>query len=369
MNINVTTFLNQLGYGIAGLNVVKAFARAGVDVALWVNGPGAAPHEDRAIVEQAIQRQATFDPDSPSLRISHQWDMAHSVGRGLRMGMTFFELDRLNPAEKHHLCSLDRLFIPSMWAGQVLAKNGVPDEIVHYAPLGVDRNIFNLNVQPAFPRGWESLLKTWKEANTTLFFNCGKWEVRKGHDILIEAFKNAFTKNDNVALVMNCSNPFLTENQAYEWEALYGRDPRLFVLPQRLPRQQDVAALMACVDCGVFPARAEGWNLELAEMMAMGKHVIATDYSAHTEFCTKENCYLIQPDGMEPAFDGIFFKGGRDSGEWAELGPQAMEQLVAALRDVHLRKQTNTLGVNNDGMETIKRFSWDNTVREILSVI
>ena len=63
-----------------------------------------------------------------------------------------------------------------------------------------------------------------------------------------------------------------------------------------IPRQKtqnDVYNIMIQTDCGVFPARAEGWNLELLEMMACGKQVIATNYSAHTEFCNPDNCRLI----------------------------------------------------------------------------
>ena len=56
---------------------------------------------------------------------------------------------------------------------------------------------------------------------------------------------------------------------------------------------------MAKTDCGVFPARAEGWNLELLEMMSCNKPVIATNYSAHTEFCDDKNCMLIDIEDME----------------------------------------------------------------------
>ena len=61
----------------------------------------------------------------------------------------------------------------------------------------------------------------------------------------------------------------------------------------RVGTHQEVYNIMSRVDCGVFPSRAEGWNLELLELMACGKHVITTDYSAHTEFCTEENAMLI----------------------------------------------------------------------------
>jgi glycosyltransferase involved in cell wall biosynthesis len=372
MNINITTYMNQLGYGIAGLNITKAFVRAGFDVSLWVSGPGSAPNEDRALIEQAINRQGMFDSSAPSLRIAHQWDMAHSVGRGLRMGMTFFELDKINDIEKNHLLSLDKIFIPSAWAGQVLVKNDIPIERVEYAPLGVDHAIFNPYIKPIFPvPGGDDVIRGFHERNTTVFFNCGKWEVRKGHDLLAEAFSKAFGPDDNVFLIMNCDSPFLTTEETAEWWDLYNRhmSHKIYIVPQRLPRQQDVAALMAVADCGVFPARAEGWNLELIEIMAMGKHVIATDYSAHTEYCNNDNCLLVQPDGMEPAFDGKFFKGGPDTGDWAELGPYAEEQLIAHLRTIHERKQSGTLGKNEQGIQTASRFTWDNTAKEILSVI
>ena len=83
---------------------------------------------------------------------------------------------------------------------------------------------------------------------------------------------------------------------------------RIRILP-RLNTHEDVAVIMSQADVGVFPSRAEGWNLEALEMLSMGKHLIITDYSAHTEFCNKDNSRLIQIDEMEDAHDGIWFHG------------------------------------------------------------
>ena len=63
---------------------------------------------------------------------------------------------------------------------------------------------------------------------------------------------------------------------------------------------------MAGADCGVFLSRAEGWNLGLLEMMAMGKPVITTNYSGHTEFATPANALLVEVPEVEPAKDGVF---------------------------------------------------------------
>ena len=92
-----------------------------------------------------------------------------------------------------------------------------------------------------------------------------------------------------------CDNPFIGEGNQ-NWQNLY-KNSKLGSKIRMIPRQkthQDVMSIMRQADCGVFPSRAEGWNLELLEMMALGKDVIATNYSAHTEFCNENNCRLIE---------------------------------------------------------------------------
>ena len=51
------------------------------------------------------------------------------------------------------------------------------------------------------------------------------------------------------------------------------------------------------------------------ETMALNKPVILTNYSAHTQYSTKDNSYLVDVDSTEAANDGIWFKG---QGNWAK---------------------------------------------------
>src|SRR5262249_50080749 len=157
--------------------------------------------------------------------------------------------------------------------------------------------------------------------------NVGKWDYRKGHDFALHTFNAAFAPHDDVLLVMNCFNPFVFEQigfdgpkQSRDWERQYldsplGRAGRIFVLKDRLAHQGALAAVMASADCGFFPARAEGWNLDLAEMLAMGKHAVATDYSGHTEYARAAGARLIAIDALQTADDGFVIRG--DRGEWA----------------------------------------------------
>jgi glycosyltransferase involved in cell wall biosynthesis len=122
---------------------------------------------------------------------------------------------------------------------------------------------------------------------------------------------------------------------------------------------------MAKTDCGVFPARSEGWNLELLEMMAMGKDVITTNYSAHTEFCKTSNSMLIEIDSEEVAYDGKWFMG--NVGTWASINDNAFEQLVTHLRDFYQRwKEVEGNTFNLEGLRTAQELTWKKTAQNFI---
>lgn len=345
-SLNCSFPLNPLGYGQVGLNLLLVLNKY-YNIALWPIGNVALPSEDKLhynIIKKCIDNQSSFNYNASSLRIWHQFEMAQHIGHGPHVGMPIFEMNRFDSRETHHLKCLDGIFVCSNWA-----KNVIHDELgsgteVHVVPLGVDRSVFH-EKKGEFTTDAEAPYR---------FLNIGKWEIRKGHDIIIEAFCKAFDKRDNVELWMMNHNPFLSEAQTAEWVNLYKNsilgDKVKFI--DRVKTNQEVANIMRAADCGVFPARAEGWNLELLEMMSCGKPVIATNYSAHTEFCTEDNCNLIEPAGIEEAWDGIWFKG---QGEWAALDRGCTRMLSSYMRkEYEVGRRSNMAGI-----ETAKKFSWE----------
>jgi glycosyltransferase involved in cell wall biosynthesis len=361
-SINIQAPINSTSYGLVSLNILRQFAQTlSVDAALFPITKVHAQQSDAAMLTEAIERAKTFDIYAPSLRIWHQFSMAESVGKGKRYGYTVFEMDRFTPMEVHQMSSLDRIIVPSQWAkGVVESSIPAPAPPCFVAPLGVDTDIF----KPMEMRGNKS---------NTIFLNMGKWEIRKGHDILIEAFNKAFKPSDNVLLYMMNYNQFLTDGEHAAWHDMYVNTPmggHVRVLPW-VNTQDDVAEIMNTADCGVFPSRAEGWNLEALEMMACGKHVIITDCSAHTEFCNKENALLIEIDEKEDAYDGKWFLGEGDVnvGQWASIGDDQMDMLVQYMRHIHETKRGGGLDTNRRGLETAKQFSWQNCAKSVLTAM
>ena len=123
-----------------------------------------------------------------------------------------------------------------------------------------------------------------------------------------------------------------------------------------------MAKFMAYVDCGVYISRAEGWNLELLETMAMNKPVIVSDYSAHTEFCNSDNSYLVDVDTTEPAHDGKYFQG---QGNWAKIGQKQIDQTIDYLRFVY----NNQIKTNPEGLKTAQNLSWGNSARTLINSV
>lgn len=143
MDVNLMTPINQFGYGIVGLNVLRELTQQGHHPALWVLRQLEAPAAAHELISQALQRAGVFNPMAPSLKIWHPFEMAVHVGKGLHAGLPTFELNRFTPAEKHHLSSLDLVFIPSHWGKEILKANGIPAERIHVVWHGVDTSIFH----------------------------------------------------------------------------------------------------------------------------------------------------------------------------------------------------------------------------------
>ena len=354
--INLNTPINSFGYGVVGYNVWRQLSDK-AKVALFPIGNRIEPpvNEGQRISEKLqedFERSQYFDRENPTLKIWHENLLFERLGNNKYYAFPFFEINNFDDGRKHSLNSVDHLFVASEWAKEVCLENNINVPIT-VSPCGVDRTVFNEN----------NFVLSELNYQKCVFFNCGKWEVRKGHDILHQAFRDAFQSNSDVELWMMNSNPFLTEQESKHWENKYAAENIRII--NRVQTQGEVAQIMGQAFCGVFPAKAEGWNLELLEMMSMGKQVIATNYSAHTEFCNNENTKLINSSQTERAYDGKWFTG--DVGTWFKFDDDAYDQLVTQLREVYKLWEQNPEHVNSQGIQTAINFNWSNTADIILN--
>ncbi len=131
---------------------------------------------------------------------------------------------------------------------------------------------------------------------------------------LVEAFKRAFEPGEGPQLVLKSHNgDFKPDRLAALLKATADRPD--IQLVDRFLTSADMAALMRRADCYVSLHRAEGFGLTLGETMALGKPVIATDFSANLDFMTPENSYLVRYSEVDVGPDGENYPA---NGTWAE---------------------------------------------------
>jgi glycosyltransferase involved in cell wall biosynthesis len=355
MILNINCPINTTSYGYVSCNLIKELKQLGHDLRHIPIGPNS-PDEDIALEISDVLSRWDFSYTAPCLRIWHQHDLNPFYGTGTRIGFPIFELEKFNPVEMHSLNNPDRLIVCSNWAKQVI-ENNIPDKIgkTDVVTLGFDDTIFKPAALPSVDK--------------TVFGNFGKFEVRKGHDILPEIFNKAFEKDDDVLLVMMPHNFFLNQQETEEWVNKF-KNTKLgdkIVFVPRQNTQKMVYNIMCQIHCGIFPSRAEGWNLEALELLACGRHLIITNCTAHTEFCNNENSNLVHMNsGYESAHDGKWFHGNF---EWRKIGSNEIDQMVEYMRSIHKQRKQGQLKENIAGIKSSLNYTWKKSAKQLDKII
>ena len=146
-----------------------------------------------------------------------------------------------------------------------------------------------------------------------MMYDGGSCAERKNPGKVIESFKAAFSPEEkDVALVVK-----LKENSDKDIEDIKnltrGYD-NIYFLDRNMTRTE-VNSLIKCVDVYVSLHRAEGFGLTCAEAMVVGTPVIATGWSATTQFMDKDSACMVDYEMVTLDKDIPPFKKGY---RWAE---------------------------------------------------
>lgn len=228
-----------------------------------------------------------------------------------RVGMMCWETDRLHPSVLEGVKSVDLVIVPSQHNLQVLEEAGIRAACV---PIPVELPTY-IDDSP-----FESVDELHDEA--FLFYSMATWQERKNPIKLIAAFCNAFTDNDNVALVLKISGPdadVAGRAGAKAVEAVLNvmslsDPPRIVVLGGKW-LAPTIWAFHERGDCYVSMAKGEAYGIPMLDAAAMGNRVITTGYGGQMDYLPPETTRLI-PYRMEPVLQKYSHFDGRQ--QWAD---------------------------------------------------
>lgn len=177
-------------------------------------------------------------------------------------------------------------------------------------------------------------------------FDSFSFAERKNPLAAVRAFQSAFDKNNRqVALIIKTWNRrrVLNDFQIRIWsliDELIQDDPRIRVIDEVYTYEQLLSLKLSC-DCYISLHRAEGFGFGMLEAMQLGRAVIATAYSGNMDFCTEENCFLVDYDLVAVGYDE-YLNVERGS-VWAD---PKISSAAAAMREVfHNRDEAARRGM------------------------
>ena len=308
------------GWGTFGAAMAREFQRAGV----W------AERDSADVIFQPLADN-NFTPSAP-------------LGKR-NVAMSFFEF-ALGPDAKANAGKFETVFVGSTWCQQRCAEAGIHNTRVLIQ--GVDGDIF----KPQPPR---------EPDGTIRIFSGGKFEYRKGHDLVIAAFREFVKVHPEAHLVCAWFNPWpalfktMAHTKVISPLAHGATQPEFFrsllrnngladsqftILPQL--SHADLAREMAHTDFGLFPNRCEGGNnLVLQEYASCGRRIVANAMTGHA-------------DVREAITHRIY--ATKDENHWAV---QSVQEIADAMNGAMMYPQMNPAPV----------WTWEAAARTVLDAL
>ena len=244
-------------------------------------------------MKRCAKKISAVAPKNVSVTVRHQWPPDWSRPEsGLLVVIQPWEYGALPKAWVEQAANVDEFWVPSPLVRHMYVDSGIAPEKVRGVPNGVDSTKFRPGVTPL-------KLATKKKFK---FLFVGGTIFRKGPDVLLEAFSQSFSAQDDVCLVIkDFGGDSFYQGQTAENAVLALQKipiaPEIIYLKEELAAAQ-LPSLDAACDCLVLPYRGAGFGMPVLEAMSGGLPVIVTGGGATDSFVANEAGWKIPSHGV-----------------------------------------------------------------------
>lgn len=222
-----------------------------------------------------------------------------------RIGFWHWEQTRLPKAYHAAFALLDEIWVPSNFVRDAVAA-------VSPLPVFVVPHALRFEATPGAARAAFGIPED--KLAALVMYDFHSYQVRKNPQAAIAAFRMAAGDRGDAVLVVKTINGEHHRQAQAELHAMLEGLAGTVVIDSFLTRQQ-VWDLQSCCDMLISLHRAEGFGLAPAEMMYLGKPVVATGWSANMDFMSAHNSMPVRFT-LQPLAKAV---GAYEAGpEWAE---------------------------------------------------
>lgn len=286
-------FSREIGIGEAARSLARACEVAGIPVTpIDVGSLFETPLTTSAAAALPRPRQLPIDV------LYYNADMTPAAARhlralgrqsGYRIGVWHWEQPVLPTRFHEAFADVDEVWVPSRFVHDAIAPVApvpvvtIPHAVDFTPTLGVRRADFGLPDDKCL---------------VLVMYDFHSFQDRKNPRAAIAAFRAAGAVEPSLGLVVKTNNAGRYPRERQELADMLRDVPDVTILDETLTRQQ-AWDLESCCDILLSLHRAEGFGLILAEMMFLGKPVVATGWSANMDFMDALNsvpvAYTLAP--------------------------------------------------------------------------
>ena len=293
-----------------------------------------------------------YRKNDPSIKLWHLNGGLESFSK-IHNLITFYELDQPTKEELKIAESVDNLLVSNSYCQDVFENLNVKSRLI---PLAFDNYNF------------KRIEKVYFEDERITFNLCGKFEHRKHHKKIINAWVKKYGNNSKYSLQCAVYNPFLSEelNKQLFSESMSGRAYFNVNFLGHMTQNALYNDFLNSGDIIIGMSGAEGWGLPEFQSLGVGKHGVILDATGYKEWANDKNSVLVSPSGKTDAYDGIFFKKGEPFNQ-GRIFDFNDDDFIDGCEEAIKRVENDR--VNHEGLKIQENFTASRMTDSILSVL
>jgi len=357
--------------GFARMNRTMAFGLSNRNVKVKVEMDTFLTHVNKATQEQ-LNNMTRYEVSKTAPKVYGVTVPMRVSYPGRKILYTMIESSEcVHPDYAGKLSMVDEVWVASKYGRDIMEKSNIKMP-VYVMPLGVDINRYKPNC------GKMDFGSTRK----FVFLSVFRWSYRKGFDVLLKAFMEEFSGEEDVSLLMVSRAVECPEENSIAKIAEDFASVRSFIKKSddELPHvalytkpihEKDMPKVYGSSDAFVLISRGEGFCLPMVEAASCGLPVIASNVTAQRDFLKEDNSYLVEPEGyVEAKLNSNtaqmaklcrFYEGQR----FPDFGRRAIEQTREHMRYVYENYQSAKTKAEKLRNLVVNNYTWDMAIDRV----